>query len=856
MKQDNHRTGLFESSHMLILVSYTLLALGLVFETLLMSWELWAIPLILSAVAVCWYLHTGQKMTEHQRVWIYTFLMMGTFFFYGIHLTSIFDMSTLMIIMILIFTVVGEGALVTFCQITYYFTLLYDVIFMIRLNTVWDSLLISRLILHFFLMTLACWLARFIIKLWAQLFEENDIQIRNLNKATRRMNQFLANLSHELRTPVNAILGTTDTLLFQHPDHEFGPELYTVRNAGRRMADQISDILDYSELETDRLVINSESYSLSSLLNDLMTVLRPGLPEELELVVDVDADIPAGLVTDTAKLQKILFHLISNGIKYTREGGVYVHFSAIKQTYGINLCIEVKDTGIGMTPEEVDLVSTRFYQGDTGKSMRIGGLGLGFSIVSGFTHALGGFLMVESEPGSGTTVHVSIPQQVTDEEFCMSVASPESIVLGGYLNIRKYSNPYVREFYNDMILNIVKGLGTPMHRVDNEHDLLALLKKVKITHLFIGEEEYLSSSALLDSLSGQMNVILVGRENFPLPPSSHILIMPKPFYCFPVAAILNSDLDFIPGSERKMVCHNVHALIVDDEPMNLNVASGILRKYGIFISTADSGKEAVRMCRDQTFDLIFMDHMMPEMDGVETMKRIRQETECGRKNIPIIALTANALSTAKEMMLAEGFDGFISKPIEIPELERTLKRVLPPSSISFGEPAETISFGEPAEAISTDPCQPEEKPLPVPPDSINPPVQAELDLQMGLGHCQGDKELYDTLLEQYVSEAASKQKRLDQCLSSMDLHNYAIYVHALKSSSRLIGAVPLSEITQALETAAKKGDSSYIMKHHGEMIRDYRKLVEQIRIQINDEVLEFVPEIDELLEFFPKGGVE
>ena len=846
MSQYNRQEEAHQLSHMLILVSYTVLSLGLMVETLLMSWELWTLPMIAVGVAACWLVHIRQRMNAHQRIWIYTTLIMGTFFFYGIHVTSTFDMSMLMMIVILIFTVTGESALVTCSQLTYFVTLTYDVIAMIRMGVVWDSLQISRLALHICLMLLAGWLARFIIRQWAQLFRDSDRQIAELDDTARRMNLFMANLSHELRTPVNAIMGTTNLVLSRDADLALRKEMATVRDAGHRLAEQVSDILDYSELETGQLVVNLEHFAISSLLYDLVAELKPRIPENLELVIDVEADVPTEVETDVGKLRKLMFHIIDNSLRYTKEGGVYVHISSMKQDYGINLCVTVKDTGIGMTEAEIERITQRFYQADSGKALRTGGLGLGMCIVSGFVSALGGFMTVESQPGTGTTVRLSIPQKVTDDRPCMSVDHRDRVSLGGYLSLQKYTNPHLREYYNAMIYDLVQGLGTPMHRVDNVEDLKRLLQKVSLTHLFVGDEEYLSAQALLESLARDIVVILVARDDFPLPAGSRVSLMPKPFYCFPVVRLLNAD-PHVAAEAYRMTCPGVRALVVDDEPMNLSVATGILRKYGMVVSTAASGAEAIRLCEDTPFDLVFMDHMMPEMDGVAAMKRIRQLPRAGQSELPVVALTANALSTAREMFIAEGFDGFIGKPIDISELERVLRRVLPKSAVVF-ETVQLTGVAKP-EAVSLV-------------ESRRTRLAAGgIDMDAGLHFCLGDDALFTDLLRQFVLEAADKQAALSSFCAAGDFHNYAIHVHALKSTAAMIGAKALSEAARDLETSAKAGQADRVRARHAALLPEYARAVSAIRSTLEDagplspaadDVMEFAPETDGVMEFAPE----
>ena len=872
MDHQNTEGDVFRSSPLMILITYTVLGVALIAETILMSWELWAIPIIVASIIICWGLHITQFMSHKVRLYISTMLMMVCYFFYGIHITSTYDMPLLMMLIIMIFTTTGEVWLVTACQITYYFTLVYDIIAMISMGTEWDSLLISRTALHVVLMFMCGWLARIIIKKWDAVFHRSDNKIKELNDSTKRMNSFMANLSHELRTPINAILGITSVMVEKENSEELKADMHEVVVAGRRMAEQVGDILDYSEIEMNQLVVNKGSYMIASILNDLVVELRPIIPDNLELVIDVDAEVPAVLKGDSGKLHKILYHLISNGLKYTKDGGVLVHITSIKQKYGVNLCIDVSDTGIGMSKDELDRLYSRFYQAESGRIVRSGGLGISMVIVSGFVRSLGGFITIDSIPEKGTVVRISIPQEVEDDGRCMSVNNKEVLNLAGFLNIGKFSNPNVREYYNSMILNLVRGLKVTMHRVDNISDLKKLLQKVQITHLFVADEEYVKNFDYIESLNSELKVVVVAKESFKLPKGAKAHILLKPFYCIPIASILNSD-HTKKDEEKRMYCKGVRALVVDDEPMNLNVAKGIFKRYGMEVSTADSGAEAVKMCKEQTYDIVFMDHMMPGMDGVETMKRIRYDAGKHHRDFPIVALTANALSTAREMFIAEGFDGFISKPIELAELERVLRHVLSKTLITYVDENEEASGTINGKLISeneTDDAwfvyqngntntentsttndtvsDTQNNGLD---DSISlaPLADYGIDINLGLKYCQ-DGEIYMSLLEQYAREFDEKLECMEDFYKKKDLENYTILVHALKSTSLMIGDKSLSEEAKALELAGKNRDLEFIEKNHRAMTEHYTRTAQGIAkvLKVKDtdeddfEILEFPPE--------------
>ena len=835
---------LFQTSHLTILISYTIFATILVVESLLLDWEKWALILIIGGMIAAWVLHIRHTAPSNVRIWLYAVLMMGCYFFYGIHQTSTFDLALVMAALIMLHTMTGKKAFITLCQFTFYLTMAYEVVIMAINKEEFSVLVISRLVLHFIMVFFIGRFAKSIIDKWLQVLNKSKDEVIQLTEATEHLNDFLANVSHELRTPVNAIIGLTTLCIDKSRHREIEGDLVAVRDAGRKVAEQISDILDYSEIDRKKAVCNNEDYMLSSVLNDLVADLRHYKSNNVELIIDVDPAIPAVMNSDVSKIKKILKALITNGLKYTQKGGVYVRITTVNHAYGANLCIEVTDTGMGMSEYELEKVYDSFYQADSSRSRQGGGLGLGLAIASGFVSLLGGFMTIESKPDVGTTVNVSIPQRIVDPLSCMSVAAPDKLCLGAFLHFEKYDHPAVRDYYNSMVLNIVKGLGVQMHRVNNAENLKLLHSSVHLTHLFIAEDEYNDNVNLIESLAKEMVVAVVANEGMVLPKNSRVKVLEKPFYCFPVVSILNSTVDSKEERAKRLRCEGVRALVVDDESMNLVVAKSIFARYGMRVTTVTSGQESIDVCRSKVFDIIFMDHMMSGMDGVEAMKRIRTDVAGLNGSVPVIALTANAMSSAKQMFLSEGFDGFVSKPIEIEELERVLKQVLPKSAISFVD-ADGL--------IESVPDEPEEitKPEPVKEkDFITELRKCGIDTEAGLKYCVGDRDFYKSLLMQYATESADKIASMKKYYKVRDWHNYEILVHALKSTSKMIGVTGLSEKAKALEKAAKENEESFILQNHEATIRDYGLIAGEIRNLLlsddeekpDDDVFEFEPE--------------
>lgn len=881
----NEQNDLFSSSHLMVLITFTVSTLLLIGESFLLGWEKFILPLIVLAVIICWIIHFRKDGTPVFRMRIYAVLMMCTAFFYGIHPTSTYDLAIVMAVLIVLFSTTGMKGLVTICMVTYYLTMTYNISVMFYNGETFDNLQVTRIALHLFLIFVVGVFARIIIDRWSQIISNSQVEIEQLTEATERLNDFLANVSHEIRTPVNAVIGLTSICIDKSQNREIYGDLIAVREAGRRVADQISDILDYSELDRKKAVNNSEDYMLSSVLHDLVTEIRVVKPKDVELIIDVDPAIPAVMNTDVSKLKKILRALIGNGLKYTKKGGVYVRIVSEKHDYGVNLCIEVTDTGIGMTEYELEKVYDSFYQADSGRARMGGGLGLGLAIVSGFVSLLGGFMTISSKPEKGTSVHVSLPMKVIDPTTCMSVAHPDELFIGAYLHFEKYPDPQVREYYNSMVLDIVKGLGVQMHRVNNPEDLKLLHSTIHMTHLFVAEEEYASNVDLIEEYAKDMIVVVVANGDFKLVSGSNARVMEKPFYCFPVVSVLNSSIHDKQSTGFKMVCKGVKALVVDDEPMNLVVGKSIFRNYGMEVTTVLSGQESIDICREKTFDIVFMDHMMGGMDGVEAMKRIRSDVAGKNGETPIVALTANAMSSAKQMFLAEGFDGFVSKPIETDELERVMRQVLPKSMVTYEE-IDEASVPEPDyEEMRKEPA-PKMTALSL--REQLKPYSVETDA--GMKYCLNDFDFYKSLLVQFATEATEKIPLINRYYESADWKNYEILVHALKSTSKMIGAAALSDQAKQLEMAAKEKKEEFIKENHYPLMNEYGALykglstilADEIRASKeekkeeetapkdeskDDEILEFSAEAssdaaedtEEILEFIPdeeEGGTE
>ncbi len=663
--------------HLLILVVATVGGIGLMAASLSLEWEFWIAPLAFVGIVIAWGLHVFQFKDLSFREKYYVFFVLVCDFLHGMHPTSFFDVSLLTMLILITFSLLESRVLLDYVILQYMLIMVAQFYMEYQLNSLsYDSLVISRLVLHFsaaFLVFFLC-----IRMMEARKSSRDSLKMlqEEADSAYESIEDFLTNISHELRTPINAVIGVSS--MMEKDIHD--PRLAHIEKAGERLAQQVNDILDYTELKKGSLVLNPESYDVPSLINDIVNSNYPEIKSKrLDFVVDVAPDVPRVMYGDSRKIGMIIHHLISNAIKFTHVGGIYLGLSAVERSYGVNLSIKVADTGQGMDRNTIGELSKGLYQADKSRIRSTGGVGLGMAIVYGFAHGMEGFVHVDSQVNHGSTVTVTIPQGVVEAENCLEVKNKSGKFIASYIRPEKYATQRLTEFYERSVTNLMLGIRVPVQPVFSLEELKSLLLERRVTHIVTGDQEYEEAREFFQSQSTErfVTVTRMGCKTFTK--EGHILFIPKPVYSLNVARMLNmsaGDCWQMDEEEEKLDLTGYSALIVDDEPMNLMVAKGLFKGYGLEIDTVGSGMEAIKVCANRDYDFIYMDHMMPEMDGVETARRIWKLAESRDRRPKIIALTANAVSGARDMFRAEGFDGFIAKPIDIAEFEHTMRKLL------------------------------------------------------------------------------------------------------------------------------------------------------------------------------------
>ncbi len=830
------------SKHLLLAVIVTVFSSILGLVTMAMAWEFWMVPLMAAGCFSVWLLH----ITKHGSNTFYENLSAGLvlteFFFWGVHRSSLFDIPVVACILVLALFSLNKKWILHAITALYALALLYHGFVLHTISHQMGFQDIFRLAFGVVMTFSGVALAQYWINRRTAQREWYERIFAELETAGKQNAVLLSNVSHELRTPINMVIGISEVALGKELPPDIRADMASIKLAGKRLSSQINNMLDYTEIVEGTLAPAKKKYMITSVLNDVitMTALQSNR-QQLEMVFDIDPKMPAALIGDAEKISHVLKILVENSIKFTEEGGINVRIKCRQEEYGVNLIVDIRDTGIGMTNAQLAQMYDVFYQADTGSSRFAGGLGLGLPIARGLLNAMGGFIHFSSKEHQGLYAHIVIPQGVADEQPCIVLNHPERFCIACYFRPDKYSCDEVREYYDGLIFSLMSGLGIQGYQAHNFEGFLRLQRSHELTHVFIAQAEYEENQAYYKELAETLQVVIIAEREFVLESKSRLLAIHKPFSALSVANLLNGEMgergfaEAQAAGRKPFTCVGVKALAVDDEEMNLVVAKGVLGSYGIEVDTCLSGKEAIAQCNSVSYDIVFLDHMMPGFDGVETLKKIRELQNGLYQDLPVIALTANTVSGAREMFRSEGFTEFVPKPIERTVLERVLRRVLPKGCIQYSE--KPTANQESADDKAAPPAQ--EPKAVVVPEAVSLPepeaagfaeslAQIGVNAELGLDYCGGDEEFFREMLQMFCDQRAEKEAELAAFYESANWPDYATKAHALKSTSLTIGAETLSAQAKELELAGKRGDADYIHTHHAALLRAYEGLCAQL----------------------------
>ncbi|MBR6485749.1 MAG: response regulator [Lachnospiraceae bacterium] len=495
------------------------------------------------------------------------------------------------------------------------------------------------------------------------------------------MDIFLVNMSHEIRTPMNAIIGTVDLLLDQDVNDHVKECVYNILNSSNALLSLTDEVMDLSKTGSQEISINNARFDLSQLLMDIVNMASVRLMDSpVKLYVEIDETLPRYLYGDGPRLRQVFINILNNAVKYTTDGHIILRIKADEQSdEEIILKAEVEDTGVGIKAEDIPHLFELYKRFDLNENdaNNIEGTGLGLAICKEIIDKMNGSISVKSSYHVGSNFTFRVPMQPDDKELIVDIGDHNIFSVLLYVD---------DETECAALKKIFDALKVYSEVVSDKRTFENSVMTNNYSHIFVSSQLYYGDMRFLERELTRENLVILSNLNELITVNKIGYVMTRPVHILNVASVLTKrDTAYAREvvSRGRFTCEDAVILVVDDNLTNLNVASGLLKKYGATVVTALSGRECIDLVRKRHFDLIFLDYMMPEMNGIDTLEAIRAMKEPEISSIPIVALTANVINGAREMFLDAGFNDFISKPIEIDKIEKTLKNLLPDSLMEY-----------------------------------------------------------------------------------------------------------------------------------------------------------------------------
>jgi signal transduction histidine kinase/DNA-binding NarL/FixJ family response regulator len=622
--------------------------------------------------------------------------------------------------------------------------------------------------------------------------------------------RFLASMSNEIRTPMNSLIGMAEVMLSEEMSEEDRNDLLIIKESSYDLLDIIDDVLTYSKLDSGKLKLSIVEMSFDDMMNQILDSIAVMVNQKrIRIRVDLDNDIPKVVLGDDLRIKQIFMRLLFISLQLTDNGRIMISVKSEKTEDGrVKFTCSVSDTGAGLSKADLDAIYEAYDTYDSRQNSNLKGICLKFSICKKLLELMGGEIDIRSISGVGLDTTFCFTLDIVDDTPMVSVADSDKIKALIYV-------------YDDKELtfwkNLMDGFKIRPFYANSYFAFEKAITNTRYDYVFIPKEAYPNVSNVISSYKISEETYVVAGAQDLYGDFDKCRIVRRPISSLNMGKILNGNWkpeDYVQKTrETEYDGKDARILVVDDNSVNLKVASGIFSHYKIDIDMARSGEEALRKLENKNYHLVLMDMVMTGISGIETLKIMRASENRNMRDVPVIALTASTGGNVREEILDQGFQEYLAKPIKTRYLTQCLVKFLPPDVFK-----KIVRKPEPEKKQSRDLTKEENK----------------LITEKGLANIGYNEDSYCAILNTYYSEGMRKLTDLPGYLENGEISLFTTDVHGIKSSSASIGAMTVSLMFKELEFAGKDKDTDYINAHYEPYKEAFLKILEDVKTYLTD----------------------